>query len=538
MTLENNRCVCPPASSLLSVDAASCATTCGDGLRHASESCDDGNTNNGDGCTNGCVVEDGYICSGGSVTSADTCTCVPQITGAYYYDDWKKINFSFSHDLAALSICAAIFGDTTLAGMGSSPQCSVAAGTKILDVTLGTNSSLDPFQAILVLSTEMLTNFYVPSCKLPLAQLAPQIIQPPYPNIVPSFDLSFAKSGNDLRVTVTSLLSGSTVFQRVNLVYQTTSANTTDLTTLNNFLQGKSNITSFTIPESQLTKNFSYTLTATATNFVGNTISSSKSADYFFSGTGAPDVPIDQPPINETNITDPSPPPPPPPVNVTQNSTEEAQARQLPINALGASLGLSLIIIIIGGTVGKQLERREKSGVAKFDQRARVQNAIFGKEAGRQKICTALSDQQIGRLEFLLSIKLGERRGPSTTNLEKSLDMSKIGLAHQPSLDTPREIPTDRILVASPRLTGAARSPTIKPLPGSRNTSPTTTSSVGVSKQLDLDSVREVQGEENPEEFMQSPNTPVSDTTRCRLTCGSLLSIASIMLKVLSVSIL
>lgn len=40
-----------------------CRTVCGDGLIRGSETCDDGDTDAGDGCSNVCVVEDGYSCS-------------------------------------------------------------------------------------------------------------------------------------------------------------------------------------------------------------------------------------------------------------------------------------------------------------------------------------------------------------------------------------------------------------------------------------------------------------------------------------------
>ena len=48
---------------------------CGDGLRAGSEKCDDGNISSGDGCLSDCSsVESGYVWSGGSPTSKDTCT--------------------------------------------------------------------------------------------------------------------------------------------------------------------------------------------------------------------------------------------------------------------------------------------------------------------------------------------------------------------------------------------------------------------------------------------------------------------------------
>ena len=36
--------------------------------------CDDGNLASGDGCSRYCEIENGFVCSGGSTTSADVCT--------------------------------------------------------------------------------------------------------------------------------------------------------------------------------------------------------------------------------------------------------------------------------------------------------------------------------------------------------------------------------------------------------------------------------------------------------------------------------
>jgi cysteine-rich repeat protein len=49
-----------------------CQEKCGDGRRFVVE-CDDGNLRNGDGCSSNCRVETGYICTGGSAISTDTC---------------------------------------------------------------------------------------------------------------------------------------------------------------------------------------------------------------------------------------------------------------------------------------------------------------------------------------------------------------------------------------------------------------------------------------------------------------------------------
>ena len=40
------------------------SAVCGDGIIETGEQCDDGNLNNGDGCTNSCTIQSGYTCSG------------------------------------------------------------------------------------------------------------------------------------------------------------------------------------------------------------------------------------------------------------------------------------------------------------------------------------------------------------------------------------------------------------------------------------------------------------------------------------------
>ena len=45
---------------------------CGDGSRHGTENCDDGNTVSGDGCAGSCSVENGYACS--SAVGGDICS--------------------------------------------------------------------------------------------------------------------------------------------------------------------------------------------------------------------------------------------------------------------------------------------------------------------------------------------------------------------------------------------------------------------------------------------------------------------------------
>ena len=47
-----------------------CIENCGDGKKFVL-ACDDGNNNDGDGCSRDCKIEQGYICRGGSPNTRD-----------------------------------------------------------------------------------------------------------------------------------------------------------------------------------------------------------------------------------------------------------------------------------------------------------------------------------------------------------------------------------------------------------------------------------------------------------------------------------
>ena len=51
-----------------------CTVLCGDSVRHSSEEWDDGNQSDSDGCSQSCLIEDDYICTGGDGENKDTCT--------------------------------------------------------------------------------------------------------------------------------------------------------------------------------------------------------------------------------------------------------------------------------------------------------------------------------------------------------------------------------------------------------------------------------------------------------------------------------
>ncbi|CAG9327428.1 unnamed protein product [Blepharisma stoltei] len=61
------------SDTLLSQLSSNCIEICGDGRNMGQAQCDDGNNNNGDGCSSNCTVETGWSCSGGSTNSLDIC---------------------------------------------------------------------------------------------------------------------------------------------------------------------------------------------------------------------------------------------------------------------------------------------------------------------------------------------------------------------------------------------------------------------------------------------------------------------------------
>mmetsp|Transcript_15987 Transcript_15987/g.15913 ORF Transcript_15987/g.15913 Transcript_15987/m.15913 type:complete len:356 (-) Transcript_15987:131-1198(-) len=58
---------------LFSKLSSNCIEICGDGRNMGQAQCDDGNNNNGDGCSSSCEVETGWSCFGGNSNSPDTC---------------------------------------------------------------------------------------------------------------------------------------------------------------------------------------------------------------------------------------------------------------------------------------------------------------------------------------------------------------------------------------------------------------------------------------------------------------------------------
>merc|ERR1719460_3094451 len=56
-------------------------TACGDGRKSPSEACDDGNSVSGDGCSEVCKVEDGWVCTHGTERHPDSCKMKSKVAG-------------------------------------------------------------------------------------------------------------------------------------------------------------------------------------------------------------------------------------------------------------------------------------------------------------------------------------------------------------------------------------------------------------------------------------------------------------------------
>ena len=113
-------------------------------MRYGTEACDDGNTNNYDGCSSTCGVEQYFVCVGGSATSADTCYCDLSVASATFAGNWRRIDVTFNYPIeiivtATADPCAAILGPTLHSLLGVGAVCSTS--NKVLTLSLGTGSS-------------------------------------------------------------------------------------------------------------------------------------------------------------------------------------------------------------------------------------------------------------------------------------------------------------------------------------------------------------------------------------------------------------
>ncbi|HEU4578639.1 MAG TPA: DUF4215 domain-containing protein [Polyangiaceae bacterium] len=116
------QCVREPTCTL-----GECGAVCGDGLRFESEACDDGNQQDGDGCSSSCQLEAGFGCAdqGGTGATGDTFV-LPVI-----YRDFVGVDTSGDGQEAARVTARAA------AGISPHPDFNVFTGTGVPDAVQG-----------------------------------------------------------------------------------------------------------------------------------------------------------------------------------------------------------------------------------------------------------------------------------------------------------------------------------------------------------------------------------------------------------------
>jgi cysteine-rich repeat protein len=114
-----------------------CTPKCGDGLLVGKEACDDKNTTKGDGCNDVCVVENGYVCTGAPSVCKTVCGDMI-IAGKEQCDDGNTTSMDGCDDMCAVeagwacvgqpSKCATTCGDGIVSGMEQCDDGSTLPG--------------------------------------------------------------------------------------------------------------------------------------------------------------------------------------------------------------------------------------------------------------------------------------------------------------------------------------------------------------------------------------------------------------------------
>ena len=267
---------------MLTENDDTCFPKCGDGFRHQLEICDDGNMVNGDGCSDLCNVENGYICTGGSPYTKDICSCIPTISSAEYNDArWSTIIFHSTLKIqSSLTNCAGFFDSTTTALFGKTPTCEIdiAGGSMSIIVKLTeADSALKPLTSILTVKGGTTNNYFVQSCKVAQASLLPN---PALDfSITPDFNLTalYFPDYKTIKVEAVNSSSGNIVYPAVDLLFSLDSIeppNATTFSYLNSILLANSHLPSKSIifsPADRFFQNNSkYSFKAVAKNFIDN----------------------------------------------------------------------------------------------------------------------------------------------------------------------------------------------------------------------------------------------------------------------------
>ena len=118
-----------------------CTTICGDGMQAMTEECDDGNLENHDGCSSACSLESGYLCNT-TACAASTCkeVCGNAIkTKGEMCDDGNTdandgcsssctVECGYTCDMDEPDLCSSFCGDSILAGDEACDDGALFAG--------------------------------------------------------------------------------------------------------------------------------------------------------------------------------------------------------------------------------------------------------------------------------------------------------------------------------------------------------------------------------------------------------------------------
>ena len=112
-------------------DQEVCQEICGDGLDFGWYECDDCNTASGDGCSASCVIETGYTCNGGTSSSPDTCV---EICGdGLNFGHWSCDDGNEANNDGCSDECSTETGWSCTGGSSSSPDvCTPVCGDKLI----------------------------------------------------------------------------------------------------------------------------------------------------------------------------------------------------------------------------------------------------------------------------------------------------------------------------------------------------------------------------------------------------------------------
>lgn len=140
------------------VEQRNCAEICGDGFNFGGVDCDDGNSTNNDGCSSQCTVEKGYLCTGGSPSSPDTCkevvsptlelTTVTTGSKTNLETDKIEVRIKFSEEV--------IFPESCVVNVEIDPSkdftfsISDLQEEKIIDIEIFPNEAIDSSNKLLI----------------------------------------------------------------------------------------------------------------------------------------------------------------------------------------------------------------------------------------------------------------------------------------------------------------------------------------------------------------------------------------------------